>query len=137
MQLKAWAAPGAAVGLSIDGGHQVRFPGRRIFPYKFLLRHYPIRSQRHGERKVLRERQGRWNAAERMRGWHVHYDAYDASSSFLWDRSGLLRFDDEHFHADHLLERISGVGLAGLQAAATRRSTPAASPDGEHPLKIH
>jgi glycosyltransferase involved in cell wall biosynthesis len=115
MQLKAWSAPGAGVGLSVDGGHQVRFPGRRIFPYKFLLRHYPIRSQRHGERKVLRDRRTRWNRAERARGWHVHYDGYNESSSFIWKPDGLLRFDDPAFMADHLVERISGVGLSAEQ----------------------
>ena len=118
MQLKAWSASDAPVGLAIDGGHQVRFPGRRIFPYKFLLRHYPIRSQRHGERKVLRDRKTRWNAAERARGWHVHYDAYDERSSFLWDPRLLLRFDDPRFMAEHLIERISGVGLCGSEPAA-------------------
>jgi glycosyltransferase involved in cell wall biosynthesis len=118
LQLKAWSAPGAAVGLAIDGGHQVRFAGRRIYPYKFLLRHYPIRSQRHGERKVLRERQTRWNAAERARGWHVHYDAYNAASSFLWDPTGLLRFDTRTFMDEQLVERISGVGLSAAQVVA-------------------
>jgi hypothetical protein len=118
MQLKAWSAPGEAVGLALDGGHQVRFPARRIFPYKFLLRHYPIRSQRHGERKVLRERQSRWNPQERARGWHVHYDGYDHSSSFLWDRAGLLRFDDPAFMSEHLVARLSGVGLSPAQIHA-------------------
>ncbi len=118
MQLKAWSAPGQAVGLALDGGHQVRFPGRRIFPYKFLLRHYPIRSQRHGERKILRDRQTRWNQAERARGWHVHYDSYDASSSFLWPREGLLRFDDPAFMSEQLVARISGVGLSSAQIFA-------------------
>ena len=124
MQLKAWSAPGAAVGLSIDGGHQVRFPGRRIFPYKFLLRHYPIRSQRHGERKVLRDRRTRWNRAERARGWHVHYDAYNESSSFIWKPEGLLRFDDPVVHgrppcrAD---QRRRALGRA--DSSRTRRSS--------------
>jgi glycosyltransferase involved in cell wall biosynthesis len=118
LQLKAWSAPGAAVGLAIDGGHQVRFAGRRIYPYKFLLRHYPIRSQRHGERKVLRERQTRWNAAERARGWHVHYDGYNAASSFLWDPAGLLCFDAPSFMDEYIVERISGVGLSAAQAGA-------------------
>jgi hypothetical protein len=118
MQLKAWSAPVAPVGLSGHGGHQVRFPGRRIYPYKFLLRHYPIRSQRHGERKVLRDRKTRWNPAERSRGWHAHYDAYDETSSFLWERTGLRRFHDHAFMAEHLVERISGVGVSGAQPAA-------------------
>ena len=34
-------------------GHVVNFSGRRVFPYKFLLKH-PVRSQGHGEKKIFR-----------------------------------------------------------------------------------
>ena len=39
---------------------RARFPGRKVFPIQFLLRHYPIRSQRHGETKVFTERKPRF-----------------------------------------------------------------------------
>ena len=53
LQRKAWKAS-PVVDLATSGGHDATFPGRLVHPYNFLLRHYPIRSQRHGEDKVLR-----------------------------------------------------------------------------------
>ena len=88
-------------------------PRPRVFPYKFLLRHYPIRSQAHGERKILHERRQRWDPAERARGWHVQYDHYGDAPSFLWKSDVLLPWDPEEFRCRHLLERLSGVGLPG------------------------
>ena len=109
LQIKGWKPQETRLDMASNAGHQVQFEGRRIFPYKFLLRHYSIRSQAHGERKILRERQPRWSPEERAKGWHVHYDHYDDSTSFLWDPSTLLRWEgiDEHF----LIERLSGVGM--------------------------
>ena len=111
LQIKGWKPQGRRLTMAANAGHQVQFEGRRVFPYKFLLRHYSIRSQAHGERKVLRERQPRWSEEERAKGWHVHYDHYENGTSFLWSREGLRRWDqiDQGF----LLARLSGVGLAG------------------------
>jgi glycosyltransferase involved in cell wall biosynthesis len=110
-QLKAWKTQRTRVKMASSGGHDAQFDGRKVFPYKFVTRHYPIRSQAHGERKILRERHSRFSQAEREKGWHAHYDHFDEGSSFLWDRAGLARFDpiDGRF----LLERLGGVGLPG------------------------
>jgi glycosyltransferase involved in cell wall biosynthesis len=108
-QLTAWKPQPTRVRIADLGGHQATFDGRSVFPYKFLNRHYPIRSQSHAERKILRERQPRWNPAEREKGWHVQYDHYGVNSSFIWDPDSLFRWDE----MDHLffLQRLSGVGL--------------------------
>jgi glycosyltransferase involved in cell wall biosynthesis len=110
LQIKGWKPQATRLSMASNAGHEVKFEGRRVFPYKFLLRHYSIRSQEHGERKILRERQPRWSPEERAKGWHVHYDHYDEQTSFLWKKEGLLRWGtiDEHF----LLGRLSGVGMA-------------------------
>src|SRR5262249_16149645 len=50
-QIKAWKRQRGPIDLSGTGGHEIRFVGRRVFPVRFVLRHYPIRSQAHGERK--------------------------------------------------------------------------------------
>ena len=71
LQIRCWKRTEAPVDLVGSGGHEVRFPGRRVFPIRFLLRHYPIRGQAHGERKVFRERRPRYTQRERARGWHV------------------------------------------------------------------
>jgi hypothetical protein len=82
-----------------------------VFPYKFLTKHYPIRSQTQGERKVLRERHGRWNPEEKARGWHVQYDRFEPGSSFLRDRTELEWYDEEDFNHRYLIERLTGLNL--------------------------
>ena len=86
-----------------------RWEGRKVFPYKFLLKHYPVRSQRHGDKKILRDRQPRWSPAERAEGWHSQYDHVGAGHSFLRDARALWLFD-EGFNEEFLVERLSGVG---------------------------
>src|SRR5262249_7491581 len=55
VQIRCWKKC-ADVDLASTGGHEARFDGRRVFPIRFLLRHYPIRGQSHGNRKVFAER---------------------------------------------------------------------------------
>jgi hypothetical protein len=90
-QVKAWRNTGQRVSLASSGGHSVSFPCVSVHPQKFILNHYPIRSQAQGEKKVLQERQARWNPQERALGWHVHYDAIQKGHSFLTDPSVLVR----------------------------------------------
>ncbi len=111
VQIKAWNAAAGPVDLASSGGHEARFAGRRVFPYKFLQKHYPIRSQAHGERKVFADRTARWNAGERARGWHTHYDAVATDERFVRPAGELLAFD-AGFEREYLLERLSGVGIA-------------------------
>ena len=73
VQIKCWKNTGQPVDLSESGGHSVEFAGRHVSPIRFLLRHYPIRSQAHGARKVFQERRPRVLDAEAARGWHVQY----------------------------------------------------------------
>lgn len=111
-QIKAWQNLGQPVTLADTGGHDANFPGRRVFPYKFLLRHYPVRSQSHGEKKVLAERKPRFNSEERkLRGWHSHYDQINSGHNFLYTPESLSHFDPESFYQEYLVERISGVGI--------------------------
>jgi glycosyl transferase family 2 len=94
LQIRCWKKTGE-LDLASSGGHEARFPGRRVFPLRFLLRHYPIRGQSHGERKVFRERQNRFSAEERARGWHVQYDNIQRGVSFLRDPATLTRYDPD------------------------------------------
>src|SRR5262249_22194019 len=69
------------------------FPNRRIFPVQFLLRHYPIRGQKHGMKKVFEERKPRFLENEKSRGWHRQYDEITGEShSFLKDPRTLMPF---------------------------------------------
>lgn len=74
-QRKAWKNCGQSIATIASAGHDVLFDDRRVYPFKFLLKHYSFRSQSHGEKKVFRERKARWNPKERARGWHIHYDS--------------------------------------------------------------
>ena len=111
VQVKGWKNRGESVGLSASAGHQAVFRDRRVFPYKFLLRHYPIRSQEHGIRKVLTERQPRWDPVERAVGWHVQYDRVSEEHRFVERPDGLIYFDYDTIYREFLVEAISGVGI--------------------------
>jgi hypothetical protein len=108
-QRRAWKQLGTRVALARTAGHDVMFPGRRVYPYKFLLKHYPIQSRAHSERK-LRDRHARWNPQERAWGWHRQYDEL-ASQDVVRDPSTLTRFSPDTFMTRYLLERLSGVGV--------------------------
>jgi glycosyltransferase involved in cell wall biosynthesis len=125
--VKAWRNTGQPVDLAGTAGHEASFPGRRLFPYRFLLHHYPVRSQAHGERKVLRERQARWNASERAKGWHVHYDAIAAGHAFVRPAGELIEFVDGRTERDLMVPITSGIALfpSGVPGWATRGLVPA------------
>ncbi len=112
LKIQAWRNTGQRVVLAESGGHEAVFAGRRVFPYKFLLKHYPIRSQAHGHRKILVERRARWNPVERTKGWHVHYDDVTPTHRFVRDPKELLQFVDGRTQLDYLVPFVSGVGLA-------------------------
>lgn len=91
--IKAWRKTSEIVDLATSGGHQAWFEHRRVYPEKFILKHYPVRSQQHGERKILKERIPRYREDEKFeRGWHVHADELAARQSFLWDSADLIEW---------------------------------------------
>jgi hypothetical protein len=110
-QRKAWKNHRQPISSIASAGHDVLFEGRRVYPFKFLLKHYSFRSQKHGEKKVFRERKARWNPEERARGWHIHYDAMQEGHRFVESPSEKMVFDEDHFHKTYLVERLSGVGV--------------------------
>jgi glycosyltransferase involved in cell wall biosynthesis len=111
-QVKAWAAHGQRPQLAPTGGHDVGFGGRRVFPLNFLLRHYPVRTQAHGERKVFKDRQPRYTAEDIRAGWHYHYARIEAGHRFVRSSDTLHAWDAVDFPRDHLLECCARVGIA-------------------------
>jgi len=114
-QIKAWKNLGVPVQLAEKGGHHVRFESMRVFPYKFLLRHYPLRSKAQAVAKI-RQRQQQASRAERAHGWHTIYDQYDTSDDALFaalcaENRQKTQVFSEDFYADYLIERLSGVGI--------------------------
>ncbi len=103
IQRKCWKAGASELSLA-DGGHDVRFEGRRLFPIPFLLRHYPIRGQGHGTRKVLAERKGRFAADEMALGWHRQYNHVNEGFNFLRNPASLRSFDLEQVRLETLVQ---------------------------------
>jgi glycosyltransferase involved in cell wall biosynthesis len=91
--VKAWFQGDERVDLHTNGGHQALFSNRYVCPHPFILKHYPIRSQEHGERKVLKERFPRYPPKERSKLWHVQYDEYvdKPAPTFICNPSDLTR----------------------------------------------
>lgn len=114
-QIKAWRPDGALA--EMRAGHNIMVPNRSVFPFNFLLRHYPIRSEEHGQQKVFSERLPRLDPEERAKGWHRHYARYKAGMSFAEDPSHLEEFDVAAFPYEYLGELIARVGLHKPNAA--------------------
>jgi hypothetical protein len=93
VQIRCWRKTGAPVDLVSTGGHEARFPDRRVFPIRFPMRHYPVRTAAHGERKIFRERKERFDPEERARGWHVQYDRFTEGQPIEPDAALLRTYD--------------------------------------------
>jgi hypothetical protein len=119
LQVRAWHSPGR-VDLARSGGHEANFDGRRVFPYKFLLKHYPLRSQGQAERKVFRERRSRWNEEERAKGWHHHYDDLQVGQSFVWSSAALERFVEGRTQRELMVPFLGGAEVGQPWAVRAR-----------------
>jgi len=96
--VRAWRAP---VVRFVDGGHDVEFEGRRLWPgERLILRHYPFRNQEQAERKIFHERLPRYAPEERRIGWHTHYDQFQRGHDFIQDPAGLREYNPETFYSE-------------------------------------
>jgi hypothetical protein len=117
LELNGWKNCRQDISLAESGGHEIRFAWRRVYPYKFLLKHYPVRSQEHGEKKILRERKPRWDPHEKSQGWHNQYDHIDQGHIFLRSPSDLTLFGEQSF-----VSKYFGQGPAIVDWAASGRN---------------
>jgi hypothetical protein len=109
-QVKAWRQGPDCVDLASSAGHQAWFDGRKVFPYKFILKHYPLRSPAQARRKVFIERRGRFAPRLRDQGWHVQYDDVNLDDRFIWNASELIEFDEHATRRSYVTELIAGIG---------------------------
>ena len=117
VQIKAWRqVPDERYQLASSGGHEIYFPGRRVFPLKFLIKHYPLRSDDQAQRKIHRDRLPRVAGERAELGWHTQYDRYADGAIPRWTRSALTAWNDQLFAAEFLVERLSGIGIAREEA---------------------
>jgi hypothetical protein len=99
-QVRCWKKCLQGVDLVGSGGHDVAFADRRVYPRRFILRHYPIRGTVHGRRKVFDERVPRFPSGERRLGWHVQYDGLRREDSFISSASDMKQYDPAQVRLD-------------------------------------
>lgn len=112
MQIKAWKNSGYSVDLETSGGHEAIFESRRVYPLKFLLKHYPLRYPSQACRKVFNERFPRIEDERVQRGWHTQYDEFRGQHDVPgWEKRDLLPWHAHFFNSEYLVERLSGIGI--------------------------
>ncbi len=97
--------------LESSGGHHIQFKNQRVYPIKFVMKHYPYRSLSQIKSKIFDFRLPRIEEEFTKYNWHTHLIDFSYSHGVkLWDTKTLL--NDSLFTRDnHLIERLSGVGL--------------------------
>lgn len=115
-QVKLWKNT-QQIELASSGGHSADFSGRRIFPLKFLLRHYPLRTRNQAATKVFRDRLPRVQTEKAQRGWHTQYDHFEGRPEIPgWNRHELIPWHPVQFMNEYLTERLFGVGIRDEEA---------------------
>jgi hypothetical protein len=91
------------VELAWSGGHQVRFPGLRMVPTSFPMRHYLFLSPAHAVRKYVQQT---YDPAELALGWHRARSRLRAEDVVLQDEAELrLYTSDDRLDASSPLRR--------------------------------
>ena len=111
LQAKGWKKQPVRVDLKNGGGHNVQFPGRKLYPIKFLNKHYSLRSREQAEKKLVQHRLPRVQKELAERSWHSHINTLISQQAEGWKKEDLIEWTEGRFDSDYLLERISGVGI--------------------------
>lgn len=91
--IKAWRRqPGVAVDLVSTGGHLAQFPGRRVFPEKFIMKHYPFLGLAHGQAKYGTRQ---FDPDEMAQGWHRQRARLRQTGVRLPDESEMRAFQGD------------------------------------------
>ena len=109
LQIKSWKRTNRGINLARSAGHAVNFPGRKVFPIRFLLLHYPIRGSTHGRNKLWRDRIGRYDEGELKKGWHRQYKGFQTGKRTLLSdvASPAIRFFDLRDEQLNILRRFA------------------------------
>ncbi|MGC8747495.1 MAG: glycosyltransferase [Candidatus Kapaibacteriota bacterium] len=103
-QIRAWKKGNYRAVLSFGSGNDVYFDNRRIFPIPFIMRHYPIRSQSHGRRKIFKERLPRLKQNESSKNWYNRYNLLIQKNEFIWKKEELIEWDPVKVRLELLAE---------------------------------
>ena len=108
-RINAWKKSGLTIDLTETGGHQVKFPGRRLYPKSFILRHYICQSLAHAQNKYGAKRVYSQDEVEK-RSWHRARMKYSGRGIRLPPRTALKflpenggPFDRSQPYIKHLL----------------------------------
>lgn len=93
-RMNAWKRQDQPVDLAANGGHRVDFPGLRMYPESFRMRHYLFLSAEHAIRKYVERA---YDPREIEAGWHRRRAALRAEDIALLPDSDLRVYvtDDE------------------------------------------
>lgn len=94
IQMKCWKKT-EYVDIKSYGGHIISVPNPKLFPVRFINKHYPIRSIEHGVKKLKKERFDRYSPTELKQGWHRHYSHIDINdaNSIVKNKDDLIKFE--------------------------------------------
>ncbi len=105
VQLKAWKSD-LSLDLVQSGGHRALLNDAKIYPIRFILKHYPIRSLEQGVRKINSERKSRYSISDRKRDWHVQYDHFSSSVEILKKELFWSKCDLKSFKLDDVRDQL-------------------------------
>lgn len=105
-RINTWKKIDRKFDLASCAGHRVNFSNRKIFPFKFLIKHYTYRSQAHGLKKVLQDRNARYSPQEVRVGWHIHHKYLNSETNFLKNIEECILYDERSFREYFLLEKL-------------------------------
>lgn len=91
-RLTAWKKQTELVDLGSTGGHRVAFPGLRMYPTSFPMRHYLFLSPAHAIEKHVRRV---YDPAELAVGWHRARARLTAEGIVLQDESALRVYEGD------------------------------------------
>lgn len=108
MQVKVWKKS-SGIDLVSHAGHLALLPQPKIFPIRFIHKHYPVRSVEQGSRKIIKERLARYSASDRRKGWHVQYDHMSVDldqirQELIWDTKELKQFDTHEITSELFMD---------------------------------
>ena len=108
-QCKAWYQKDKVlIDLSSTGGHVAkRDEGFKIYPYKLMNIHFPLRSSIHAKNKILIERGERGEKERNSNGWHTHYIKIAESGLFLPQLGELKKGEPLNMSKEFFVEMIS------------------------------
>lgn len=112
LQIKAFKNFGQEVDISSSLGHNILFKDRKVYPIKFLIKHYPLRSTSSAQKKIFYDRKPRYLEILRKKGAHTQYDNFTLNQSFIYSPTTLKPYNNHDFAYEHyLVEFLTSVGI--------------------------